>query len=74
MWIDKFMELVPNPTLNIEVGKFDVQKMMNPDVKGKEYQEGSSFGYYNTRYYVFARDKYTYKYVKRKVKYFRHIT
>ena len=68
MWIDKFMELIPNPTLNIEVGKFDVQKMMNPDVKGKEYQEGSSFGYYNTRYYVFARDKYTCQVCKKKGK------
>lgn len=68
MWIDRFMELVPNPTLNIEVGKFDVQKMMNPDIKGKEYQDGSSCGYYNTRYYVFARDNYTCQVCKKKGK------
>ena len=68
MWIDRFMGLVPNPILNIEVGKFDVQKMINPDIKGKEYQEGSSYGYYDTRYYVFARDKYTCQVCKKKGK------
>jgi len=58
-WIDKFYSLLPNCKLNIEVGKFDVQKMMNPDIQGKEYQQGETYGYYDVRYYVFARDKYT---------------
>lgn len=58
-WIDKFESLLPNPKLHIEVGKFDIQKMENPDVKGSEYQEGDAFGFYNTRYYVFERDNYT---------------
>lgn len=59
MWIDRFCSLVPNPKLHIEVGKFDVAKMMNPDIKGKEYQEGQTKGYYDVRYFVFARDNYT---------------
>lgn len=58
-WIDKFLSLLPNPKLSIEVGKFDIQKMENPDIEGKEYQEGDTFGFYNKRYYVFERDKYT---------------
>lgn len=58
-WIDRFVSLVPNPTLTIEVGKFDAQKMMNPDIKGKEYQQGQTLGYHDVRYFVFARDKYT---------------
>jgi len=58
-WIDKFHSLVPDPVFNIEVGKFDVQKMMNPDINGKEYQQGETFGYYDVRYYVFDRDNYT---------------
>lgn len=58
-WIDKFISLVPNPILNIEVGKFDVQKMINPKIQGVEYQQGETFGYYDVRYYVFARDNYT---------------
>lgn len=59
MWIDKFCSLVPNPKLHIEVGKFDVAKMINPDIEGKEYQEGQTKGYYDVRYFVFARDNYT---------------
>jgi hypothetical protein len=58
-WIDKFSSLIPNSNLVIEVGKFDVQKMMNPNIVGKEYQEGNTYGYYDVRYYVFARDNYT---------------
>lgn len=58
-WIDKLMGLLPNPKLHLEVGKFDIQKMMNPAIQGVEYQQGEVYGYYNTRYFVFARDKYT---------------
>lgn len=59
MWIDRFCSLVPNPRLHIEVGKFDVAIMINPDIEGKEYQEGQAKGYYDVRYFVFARDNYT---------------
>ena len=59
MWIDKFCSLVPNPKLHIEVGKFDIAKMITPDIEGKEYQEGQTKGYYDVRYFVFARDNYT---------------
>ncbi len=58
-WVDEFTSLLPNPRLIIEVGKFDVQKMQNPTIEGKEYQEGNTYGYYDVRYYVFARDNYT---------------
>ena len=58
-WIDKFCSLVPNPKLRIEVGKFDTAKMINPDIKGVDYQHGQTYGYYDVRYFVFARDNYT---------------
>ena len=58
-WIDRFMALLPNPQLSIEVGKFDVQKMMNPAIQGVEYQQGPTAGYYDVRYFVLARDQYT---------------
>jgi len=57
-WIDKFCMLLPNPNLNIEVGKFDIQKMINSEISGVEYQQGETFGYYDIRYYVFDRDNY----------------
>lgn len=58
-WIDKFCSLVPNPILHIEVGKFDIAKMINPNIKGVEYQQGQCAGYYDVRYFVFDRDNYT---------------
>ena len=58
-WIDKFCSLVPSPELHIEVGKFDIAMMINPDINGDGYQNGSTKGFYDVRYYVFARDHYT---------------
>lgn len=58
-WIDKFSAILPVPRIIIEVGKFDAAKLKNPDIQGKEYQNGDTFGFLNTRYYVFARDHYT---------------
>ena len=58
-WIDKFLSLLPNPNLHIEVGKFDIAKMINPEIEGTEYQQGQCYSYYDTRYFVFARDNYT---------------
>lgn len=68
MWIDRFENLLPNPTLHIEVGKFDVQKMMNPEIANEEYQNGQCAGYYDIRYFVFARDNYTCQVCKKKNK------
>lgn len=58
-WIDAFCRLVPKHKLHIEVGKFDVAKMINPDIKGVDYQHGQTYGFYDERYFVFARDNYT---------------
>lgn len=67
-WIDKFCSLVPNPKLRIEVGKFDVAKMINPEIQGVDYQHGQAYGYHDVRYYVFARDEYTCQVCKKKGK------
>jgi hypothetical protein len=58
-WIDLLAELVPNPILHIEIAKFDVQKMMDPDIEGVGYQNGQTKGFWDVRYFVFARDNYT---------------
>ena len=57
-WINKISSLLPNPKITVEVGKFDAQKMINPDIEGLEYQEGNTYGFWNDRYYIFARDNY----------------
>ena len=58
-WIDRFSALLPHSKLHIEVGKFDAAKMINPEINGVDYQHGQCYGYYDERYYVFARDEYT---------------
>lgn len=58
-WIDELSKLVPNPIIHIEVGKFDTAKMINPDIQGVDYQQGKTYGFYDERYFVFARDNYT---------------
>ena len=68
MWIDRFCNLLPNPSLIIEVGKFDAQKMINPDIGGVDYQKGQTYGYHDVRYFVFARDNYTCQVCKKKNK------
>ena len=68
MWVDKFESLLPSPILHIEVGKFDTQKMMNPNITNKEYQNGQCAGYYDVRYFVFARDNYTCQVCKKRNK------
>lgn len=68
MWIDKFTSLLPNPKVSIEVGKFDVAKMINSKIKGADYQKGQTYGYHDIRYFVFARDSYTCQVCKKKDK------
>lgn len=58
-WINKFLSLLPSAKLHIEVGKFDTAKMINPEINGVNYQQGQCYGYYDVRYFVFARDNYT---------------
>jgi hypothetical protein len=58
MWTDKFISLLPTPILHIEVGKFDIQKIQNSNITNEEYQNGQCSGYYDTKYFVFARDNY----------------
>lgn len=58
-WIDTLSSLVPSPILHIEVGKFDTAKMINPQINGVDYQHGQTYGFFNERYFVFARDNYT---------------
>ena len=58
-WIDTFSSLVHSPELHIEVGKFDTAKIVNPEINGVDYQHGQTYGFFDERYFVFARDNYT---------------
>ena len=58
-WTDRFVRVLPDPELHIEAAKFDVQKIMNPDIQKEDYPHGPAYGFWNNRYFVFARDEYT---------------
>lgn len=58
--INRYLEALPKKTkVNIEVGRFDTQKVKNPDIKGKQYQLGRMYDYENKKAYILA--KYDYK-------------
>ena len=42
----------------VEVAKFDIQKIKNPEIKGKQYQSGEQLGYANLPAYIRHRDGY----------------
>jgi hypothetical protein len=48
--------ILPVSRTTIEVAQFDLQKIQNPDIEGKEYQEGAQLGFWNVREYVLFRD------------------
>ena len=55
----KFVEsILPVTKWKVETASFDISKMTNPDIKGKEYQEGRQKGFYNIKAYVLHRDGY----------------
>ena len=54
--IEDLHEILPITKIIVEVASFDIQKIKNPNIEGKEYQEGEQLGFWNVREYVFFRD------------------
>lgn len=54
--VDKIHKLLPITNIIVETASFDIQKINNPNIEGKEYQEGNNLGFWNTREYVLFRD------------------
>lgn len=55
--IEMLKTVLPISHLTIEVGDFDIQKIKNPTIKGKEYQQGEQYGFSHLRQYILHRDK-----------------
>ena len=55
-FIEKLQKLLPITRTVIEVANFDIQKIKNPDIQGKDYQNGEQKGFSNLREYVLYRD------------------
>lgn len=54
--VDKVCHILPITNITVEVASFDIQKIKNPDISGKEYQHGEQLGFWNVREYVLFRD------------------
>lgn len=66
--VEKVYSILPVSHIIIEVVQFDTQKIKNPDISGKEYQEGDQLGFWNVREYVLARDGHKCQHCKGKSK------
>ena len=54
--IEKLHKILPIYKIIVETASFDIQKIKNPDISGKEYQKGEQLGFWNVREYVLFRD------------------
>lgn len=44
-WTGRLMRYIPLTAITCETVRFDTQKLMNPEIEGVEYQQGTLFGY-----------------------------
>jgi 5-methylcytosine-specific restriction endonuclease McrA len=57
--IVKFLsKILPISKVVVEIAPFDTQKIVNPNIKGKEYQEGPQKGFWDVREYCLWRAGY----------------
>ena len=66
--IEMVHRILPITNIIVEVAQFDIQKIKNPEIQGKEYQEGEQLGFWNVREYVLFRDGHTCQHCKGKSK------
>ena len=66
--IDRLHKILPIHNVVVELANFDIQKINNPDIKGKDYQLGEAYGFENIKSYVLFRDNYSCQHCKGKSK------
>ena len=54
--VERIHKILPITNIIVEVASFDIQKIKNPDIEGKAYQQGDQLGFWNIREYVLFRD------------------
>lgn len=54
--INILKSILPISKITIEVAKFDIQKIENPEIKITQYQQGDLYGYQNMRSYLLSRE------------------
>jgi 5-methylcytosine-specific restriction endonuclease McrA len=53
-WVERLRKLTPIEAISQELVRFDMQLMVNPDIQGQEYQQGTLAGY-ETREYLLEK-------------------
>lgn len=66
--VEDLNKIMPINKIIVEVASFDIQKIKNPNIEGKEYQEGEQLGFWNVREYVLFRDDHVCQHCKGKSK------
>ena len=66
--ISNVYKILPVSKIIVEVAQFDIQKIKNPNIQSKEYQQGEQSGFWNIREYVLFRDNHTCQHCKGKSK------
>ena len=64
-WVKRLRSYAPIIGISVEFCKFDMQKMNNPSISGKEYQRGELFGF-EVREYILQKYNYTCVYCEAK--------
>ena len=54
--VDMVCSVLPVRNIIVEVAQFDTWLLKNPDISGKQYQQGPQLGFWNVREYVLFRD------------------
>ena len=57
--IKKICNIIPVDNIIVETAEFDPHKLKNPNVSGKEYQDGGQKDFYNVKSAILNRDNYT---------------
>ena len=66
--VERVHRILPISKVIVEVAQFDIQKIKNPDIQSKKYQQGEPLGFWNVREYVLFRDGHTCQHCKGKSK------
>ena len=56
--VRRLAKIFPISKVMVEIAKFDTQKLQNPEISGKDYQQGQMQNYDNVKAYVLYRDNY----------------
>lgn len=66
--VEKIHKFLPITNIIVETAAFDIQKIKNPSISGKEYQQGEQLNFFNVREYVLHRDGHQCQHCKGKSK------